>query len=240
MHRMRRYAVLMGLTLAIGAVPARRASADLIRPNAPRAYPDVAAIAINGNIHYAYDSATQTGEFQVANVPYQIAGGPTPADEFNVNPDASGVRAQVFKVALDANGHILANDPGNVYEMYGTITANGHTYSGLLLKGTPTNFGSLNVNQGGLHASFFDADLKITGGQLAANFGPDAYIRLMPELDNAFDGSFNKNFTVGKTSSNTRAYHAPYPFPIPEPATLALLLAGGLGLVVHRCRKAGR
>jgi hypothetical protein len=95
MHRMRLSAVwkrtrgallVLGLSLLTSTALTGTASADLIMPIATRAYPDISA-DVNGVVTYTYNSSTQTGDFHVTNTPYLLAGGPTPASEFNVTPD---------------------------------------------------------------------------------------------------------------------------------------------------------
>src|SRR5262249_51778980 len=122
----------------------------------------------------------------------------------------------------------LVSSGTNTYSLYGSVTTNGQTFSGLLLSGTPTGFGSQDLTPVGIQgASFFDVNMNVTGGALAPYFGPDAYIRIAPELQSTFTGSFTQDFSAAKATSNTRGYHSPHPFPIPEPATVFVLVAGG-------------
>ena len=72
--------------------------------------------------------------------------------------------------------------------MYGTVVVGGQTYHGLLLKGTPTSFGSMNRD-------VFDLNMTITGGALQPFFGNDAYLRIAPGGQSTFDGSFTRDFT---------------------------------------------
>lgn len=235
--RIRRCLLVSGLALWVASAWSRPAAADLIRPSADRAYPDIAA-DVNGTISYTFDPSTQSGLFHMRNTPYLMAGGPSAADEFAVTPNSNGIRQQVVNITLDQNGNFKA-DPNNSYELFGTVSAGGQTYSGLLLKGVPTAFGSqYHPPTGSQGSAIFDMNINVTGGALASAFGPDAYLSVQPELQITFDGNFNKDFSAAKATSNTRAYHAPLPFPSPEPATMALLVAGGLGLAVHRARRA--
>jgi len=236
MHRMRHYVVMTGLLWTSTTLFAAQATAGLIRPAAGRAFPDIAA-DINGTVKYTFDSSTQTGKFTLTNTPYLIAGGPTSDKEFIIQPNADGVRRQVLTVALDANGNIKADDPSNSYELWGTINTGGQTFSGLLLKGTPTLFGYQDLDPVGIpNSDVFDAALKIDSGALKPFFGTDNYIRITPELESTFVGAFNQDFSGVKATSNTRTYNAPFPFPIPEPTTVLVLLAGGVGLF-HRHRR---
>jgi hypothetical protein len=231
MHRMRHYVVLTGLVWASTTLLTPQANAGLIRPGAGRSYPDIAA-DINGVVRYTFDSSNQTGTFTVTNTPYLIAGGTTADKEFAIQPNADGVRRQVLTVALDANGNIKAGDPANNYELWGTVNTGGQTFSGLLLKGTPTLFGYQDLDPVGIPGSdVFDAKLQIDAGALKPFFGTDNYIRITPELESTFVGAFNQDFSGVKATSNTRAYNAPFPFPIPEPTTVLVLLAGGVGLI---------
>jgi hypothetical protein len=238
MFRMRRLVALAGLALLGSAAwGAGSASAALIKPNAGRAYPDIAA-DINGKVNYTYNSSTETGVFHVTNTPYLIAGGASSSAEFAVTVDSTGVRQQVINVALDKGGNLVTSD-ANSYALYGTIQADGQTYTGLLLQGTPTAFGFQDLDGVGIQGSdVFDLNLSVTGGALKDYFGTEAYIRVTPELLSTFRGRFDENFSAVKATSNTRSYVAPQPFPIPEPTTWLLFAATGLGLYRHRRRLA--
>jgi hypothetical protein len=235
MHRMRRLVALAGLALVSSPLLASTASAALIRPAAGRAYPDIAA-DINGVVNYTYNSSTGTGQFHVTNTPYLIAGGPTSAQEFGVSPNGDGIRQQVLNVMTDSAGNLVSSST-NSYALYGTIVADGETYSGLLLSGTPKAFGFQDLDSVGIVGSdVFDVEMDVTGGELAKFFGATAYMRITPELQSTFVGKFDQNFSAAKATSNTRSYNSPQPFPVPEPAAVLVLLAGGLGWV-HRHRR---
>jgi len=242
MHRMRHFVVLTGWFVASTTLFALPATATLYRAAATPSFADLSA-DINGQVRYTYDSSVQKGIFNVTNTPYLIAGGPSAAQEFTIQPNADGVRRQVLTIALDADGAILADDPANNYELWGTIVTPNQTFSGLLLKGTPIAFGYQDLDSVGIPTSdVFDAALTITGGELQSYFGTDTYIRIAPELESTFhdigSGTFTQDFSGVKATSNTRTYNAPFPFPIPEPTTVVLLLAGGTGLVFRRQRRA--
>ncbi len=233
MHRMRHFLAVTGFVLTTFGLATPRASASLLRPDAARSFPDIAA-DINGTVDYTYNPDTQTGVFHVKNTPYLIAGNPdTQGDLISANSD-TGIRSQEIRVVLDKNGQILS-DPSNNYELYGTITANGQTFSGLLLKGTPTAFGSQDLGPVGVQGSdLFDVNIDVTGGALAQYFGKDAYMRIAPELLSTFQGKFDENFSAVKAVSNTRSYSSPLPFPIPEPTAFAILAVGAVGLLFRR------
>ena len=234
MHRMRFFFALVGLPLALTAAPTgRQARADLIQTNAPRLYPEIASDD-DGSLSYAYNSTSKTGDLHLANTPLMLAAGPAVADEVAITPKSDGTRSQVLDVTLDSAGKLVTS-ASNTYELYGTIVAGGQTYTGLLLKGVPTAFGSqvhdpLNAQS----SDTFDLGVKITGGQLAAAFGPDAYMQIVPKCESTFTGSFAQNFTSGMPSTTVQAEHAPSSSSIPEPTTLALFLAGSFGLAMRR------
>lgn len=238
MHRMRRFSVLLGVVATVGlsSTLAAPASASLLKPGAGRAYPDIAA-DINGSVTYTYNAATETGVFQVYNTPYLMAGGPLSSQEYLVQANAdTGIRSQSISLMLDKNGQLIASAQNN-YELYGTVVAEGHTYSGLLLRGVPTAFGSLDLSGVGVSGvDIFDVEVDITGGALASYFGGSAYMRITPELYSTFNGKFDESFSAAKATTNTRTYSAPLPFPIPEPSTFALL-AVGIGGFALRARR---
>jgi hypothetical protein len=228
---MRDLVAKVGLTLACALAFGVQAPAELIRPKAGRAYPDIAA-DINGVQTYTYNPATQTGTFQVTNTPYLLAHGPSNSGESQIQPNDDGTRRQVVSLRLDRNGQ-LVDDPGNSYALYGTVVLGGRTFSGLLLEGKPTAFGAVTpasaVGQPG--KDVFDLDMKITGGALADRFGPDLYMRIVPKAD-TFDGQFNRDFSGSAAKSNTRSYHAPSI--VPEPSTFIIVLVCGAGLLLWR------
>jgi hypothetical protein len=244
MHRIRLSIALTGLVWASTTLLTSQATAGLIRPGAGRSFPDILANNISGGVRYTFDSSTQTGTFTLTNTPYLIAGGPEASKEYTVDPNADGVRRQVLTVALDANGNIKADDPANNYELWGSVTAGGQTFNGLLLKGTPTLFGSQDLDPVGIpNSDVFDAVLKITDGALKPYFAPsdiysnvEPYIRITPELESTFVGAFDRDFSGVKATSNTRTYFLLSSIPVPEPTTALVLLAGGVGLI-HRHRR---
>ncbi len=240
MFRNRRLAVLASLALLGSAVlGGGSASAALIKPNAGRAYPDIAA-DINGKVNYTYNSSTETGVFHVINTPYLIAGGASSSAEFPVTTNEDGVRQQVINIALDKNGNLVTSEV-NSYALYGTIQTDGKTYTGLLLQGTPTSFGFQDLDGVGIQGSdVFDLNLDVTGGSLASYFGSEAYIRVTPELLSTFRGRFDEDFSAVKATSNTRSYVAPQPFPVPEPTAWLIFAAGGLGGIYRRYRRKTR
>lgn len=227
----------LGLTLALvlsvilGATAPGRAVANLIRPDARQSFPDLQGNIVGTQV-YVYDPTTQTGTFQVNNAPVLLATEPSTAKETFVNDTPDQIRGQTIQVKLDSAGRLL-NDPGNSFALYGSVTVDGKTLSGLLLKGTPTAFG-FDPRPGAL--PHFDLDVALTDGYLKDLYGPDAYISIVTETNNTFTGSFAQTFRASKPITNVRAYNAPQPQPVPEPSMLAVLVVfGGAGwLYRHR------
>jgi len=252
MHRMRSLAARAGVTLVCALASATQAPAELIRPKAVRAYPEVAA-DINGVQTYTYDPVTQTGTFQVTNTPYLLALSPTNTGESPVQPIADGTRRQVVSLTLDRDGH-LVDDPENTYALYGTVVLGGETFSGLLLQGKPTAFGAMALEReprptersgagpgapsgaasaGSTSKDVFDLSMRITGGLLANRFGRDLYMRIAPRVD-TFDGQFTRDFSGSSARSNTWGERASRN--VPEPSTWIIVLVCGAGLVLWRRR----
>jgi hypothetical protein len=236
LHRMHpRLAAGLGLTLActaFGLGSPRRAAADLIRPNATQSFPDLQGNIV-GTQTYVYDPTTQTGTFQVNNAPVLLATGPSTSSEFFVTDTASQIRSQTIQVKLDSGGHLLTS-PGNSFALYGNVTVDGKSFSGLLLQGTPTAFG-FDPTPGSL--PHYDMNVILTGGSLKELYGPDAYVSIITETNNTFTGSFAQSFQASKPITNVRAYNAPSPLPVPEPSTLVVLLAfGGAGWMYRHRR----
>ena len=237
MHRLGSNAVLAALIYAGFATPA---PAALLRPNDTRAYPDITAFA-NGYQTYTYNPTTQTGTFQLSNVPFLLTNGQNPDGSFiesNVTPttDGSAQRTQSLTMVLDSNGNLVAG-PTNSYQMYGTVTVGNQTYTGLLLSGTPTAFGSQALKPLVGNEDLFDLTLKITGGSLASLYGPDAYIRVTSEANSTFDGVFTTDFSSEKVLTNTHMISSLVPSPVPEPTALVVLLACGAGLFYRGRRR---
>ena len=240
MHRMRHYVAVIGLIAGATALAPRTTRADLIRDDATLAFPDVLAAAINGRIEYNYDEAAQRGTLTLANTPWEIAGSET--SSFPIVDQPGGLKYQAMTLTLDQNGNLLT-DGDNTYELYGKIDANGQTFEGLLLQGTPTDFGFLDLggsSNPSLGLDTFDAEINVTGGALAQYYGDTAYIEFTPLIESTFEGSFANDFTALKPVSNIRSYESPEPFPIPEPTTIVVLLTGGAGLLYRRHQRRHR
>jgi hypothetical protein len=238
MHRMRRFFIMTGLLALSIVFGASNVRADLLHPSTdPQTYPDVIA-NLGAGVSYSYDPSVQQGEFHLKNTAYVLVTGTNASDELDINPTSDGSRYQVLNVTLDKNGNYV-NDPGNLYQLFGTVTtANGQTYSGLLLQGKPIDFASSTA--GGV--TQFQSDLKLDGsGALASLFGPNSYISLIAETGNGFKGTWQSDFTISKVSSNTHGPNVnPQPFPVPEPTAMIVLIAAGMGIVFRHRRRLAR
>ena len=219
------FLVLVGL-----GWPAR---GDLIRAKTSRSYPDIAGDIV-GSQTYTFDPASKTGTFQVVNAPQFIALGPNGSDVVNVTPNQDGTLSQTVQLKLDQNGRLVEN-ADNRFQLYGTVVIGNQVYRGLLLEGRPTAFGAQAQNGTLLtSADVFDLNMKITGGQLAQAFGPEAYFRIIPQSNSTFQGNFESSFSGDKPLTNLRALQGHLPAAIPEPSPLALLLTAGAGLLLCR------
>jgi len=238
MQRMRSVIVKLGTVMIFLIVtgvcwPAR---GDLIRPKTARTYPDIAGDIV-GSQTYTFDPASKTGTFQVTNSPQLIALGPTGSDMSSVTPDQDGTLSQTLQLTLNQNGQIVAN-PDNRFQLYGSVVIGNQVYRGLLLEGSPTAFGVQSETRKSLNgADVFDLNVKITGGQLAQAFGPEAYFRVIPQSNSTFQGSFASSFSGEKPLTNLRALQGHLPSPIPEPSPLVVLLTAGAGVLVCRLRQ---
>ena len=240
MHRMHRHAFMAALTVLTCAGVSTPTEAALLRPNDAREYPDITAFA-NGYQKYTYDSGSQTGVFQLSNVPFLLTNGQTPGGsgfiESNVTPTADNVRLQTITAVLDSQGNLVAS-PLNSFQIYGTVVVGDQTYTGLLLSGTPTAFGSQSLKPVGVqNEDLFDLSLKITGGSLQSLYGPDAYVRVTSEANSTFNGVFTTDFSSEKVLTNTHTIANLVPSPVPEPTALVVLLACGAGLLYRGRRR---
>ena len=155
----------------------------------------------------------------------------------SVKPDQDGTLSQTLQLTLNQNGQIVAN-PDNRFQLYGSVVIGNQVYRGLLLEGTPTAFGVQSETRKSLSgADVFDLNVKITGGQLAQAFGPEAYFRVIPQSHSTFQGSFASSFSGDQPLTNLRALQGHLPSPIPEPSPLVVLLTAGAGVLICRLRK---
>ena len=234
MHRMRRLIVPSVLALLAVSAACRPADASLIlNPQTP-SVPDINGGVLTDKLSYTYDPTSQTGQFQLTNRPGAITNA---TDSYDITADAAGVRTEVLGLTLDKAGNLVATGK-NSYSLVGSIDAGGQHFSGVLLTGTPTQFGWAipdSVNNRG--TGTFDLNMNVTGGLLQKFFGPDAYMRIDTVLQSTFQGQFDQSFTGTKPLTNTRAYHSPQPFPIPEPTTLVVVLIGGAGVTYRHRRR---
>ncbi len=238
MHRMHRPAFLAGVIALAIAGFAQTASADLLRPNDKREFPDITAFA-NGYQNYSYNASTGLGVFQLSNAPFLLTNGKTAGgtyDEAPVVANDGGIKSQTVTAVLDAQGH-LVDSPLNSFAIYGKVTVDGQTYSGLLLQGTPTAFGSQTLKPAVGNEDLFDLKLQITGGALAGLYGANAYMRVTSEANSTFDGIFTTDFASEKVLTNTHALSSLLPQPAPEPTALYVLLAAGAGLFYRGRRR---
>jgi hypothetical protein len=157
------------------------ARADLIRSAPERSFPDIAG-DIGGAQTYTYDPATQTGTFEVVNAPHLISLGPSVREMRHMLPDEDGTLSQLLKMKLDSRGRLVPS-PDNTFQIRGTVVIGDKTYQGVLLEGKPTAFGAAvqPPKTAAAHGpEMFDLNMEITGGHLAAAFGTQAYLRIVP------------------------------------------------------------
>ena len=86
----------------------------------------------------------------------------------------------------------------NTFQVYGKVVLDGQTYSGLLLQGTPTGFGSQSLKPMVDGEDLFDMKLQITGGSMADLYGKNAYMRVTAEANSTFTGVFTTAFSSEK------------------------------------------
>jgi hypothetical protein len=200
-----------------------------------RSYPDIAGDIVGAQT-YTFDPASKTGVFLVTSAPQLIALGPGGGDMVSVTPDQEGTLSQRLQLKLDQNGHVVDN-PENRFQLYGTVVIGNRVYRGLLLEGRPTDFGAQPQNGRSITGlDVFDLNVRITGGKLAETFGPEAYLRIMPQSNSTFHGSFAASFSGERPLTSLRAMQRHLPWATPEPAPLVIFLTAGAGLAALRLR----
>jgi hypothetical protein len=211
-------------------------SGDLIRSKPERSFPDIAGDIV-GVQTYTYDPITQTGTFEVVNAPHLISLGPSVKDMLNMLPGQDGILSQSLLMKLDRHGRLI-DSPNNKFEIRGTVIIGGRTYDGLLLEGKPTAFGAdVKAPSSAKNLEMFDLNMRITGGDLAKEFGDDAYLRIRPQDKSTFDGLFTTDFSSERPLTNLRASRKPLPASIPEPTPLITFLTCGAGLLAYKLRR---
>lgn len=209
---------------------------DLIRPHNTRSYPDIAGDMV-GEQTYFFDSTSQTGVFRVTNAPHVITLEPGGEKMVDVMPDLEGTLNETLQLRLDRHGK-LVDQPDNRFELRGSVTIGGKFYEGLLLEGRPTAFGARSRDGGpSQDMGVFDLNLKVTGGELAEAFGPEAYFRITPQENSTFQGDFTADFSGEKPLTSLRASRSDEPIPVPEPTSLIFFLAIGGGALATRLRR---
>src|SRR5262249_43671224 len=159
-----------------------------------RSFPDIAGGLI-GTQTYTFDPVTQTGTFDLVNAPHLISLGPSGKDMVQMLPEQDGTLRQSLRMKLDCRGR-LVDSPFNKFEIRGMVVIGDRTYQGILLEGKPTAFGAEAQGVSPMrNPDVFDLNMKITGGKLAQAFGPEAYLRIIPQANSTFHGRFTSNFS---------------------------------------------
>ena len=214
----------------------------MIRPHNFRSYPSIAGDIV-GEQTYSFDPSSQTGVFRVTNAPHVITLGPSGRKMVDVMPDLDGTLNETLHLTLDRDGKIV-DQPGNRFELYGSVTIGGRLYEGLLLEGRPTAFGAQSLNERRTQSSgVFDLNMKVTGGKLADAFGSEAYFRITPQANSTFQGDFTASFSGDKPLTSLRASRDEVVVPVPEPTSILFFLTCGGGILgsrLYRRRKLRR
>jgi hypothetical protein len=240
MQRMCSLTARIGLLVFIAAVVSGGSPAcgDLIRSSPARTFPDIAG-DIAGAQTYTYNPATQIGTFEFVNAPHLISLGPSVQDMFHMLPDQDGTLSQSLQMKLDRNGR-LVDSPENRFQIKGSVLIGDRVYHGLLLEGRPTAFGAdVQETKAAKNKSpeVFDLNIRITRGELAKKFGPEAYLRIVPQTGSTFNGQFTADFSSARPLTNLRANRGKLPASVPEPTAIVTLLTFGAAAVAYRVRR---
>ena len=202
-------------------------AADLIRATPGRSFPDIAG-DIGGSQTYVYDPATQTGTFSLSNAPHLISLGPSGKDLIPIQPDNDGTLYQTLSLKLDHNGRLI-DSPHNRFRIWGKVVINDRKYDEILIEGRPIAFGIADRDgPGSRMQEVFGLNIQIEGGKLAGAFGPEAYLRIVPQEKCTFRGEFTRDFSGEKPMTNLIAVgRGPSALAI-GPAAMMLAIAGSL------------
>jgi hypothetical protein len=214
------------------------ARGDLIRSAPGRSFPDIAGDIVGAQT-YIYDPLTETGMFEVVNAPHLISLGPSVQDMVHMLPDADGTLSQFLKMKLDRHGR-LVQSPENTFQVRGTVVIGDKLYQGVLLEGTPTAFGALVQESPPVrnkNSEVFDLNVEIKRGKLAAAFGREAYLRIVPQAGSTFNGEFTVDFQSERPLTNLRSTRGKLPATVPEPTILITVLTFGGGALALRARR---
>ncbi len=156
----------------------------------------------------------------------------------------TGFLTQFTKTSLPADSHTASGS----YTLTATVNDSGALVTGILLVTgsvndlgfhSPSDPGLLKVNltqfgfSGSQNSTVFEFIGNVTGGSLSSYYSTGQVgIVLNPGTGTNFGGSFASDFHGGSAGAGTVDN-----FGVPEPATLGLLLAGGVALLARRRRK---
>ena len=172
-----------------------------------------------------------TGALNVTAVPYYYQ--PT-ASTAILKPFSGSTGLQI---AFDVGPAGTASGSGTDFVLNGTVDTGDSSspYTGTLLTGSISQFGSLNQTA---TTDAMDFVFNITGGSMMSLFGNQPLGVIMSLENSSFDGSFSQDFastrvkgTIGPVSELV-----PPQSTIPAPATPLLLLAG-LPIMMRALRK---
>jgi len=126
--------------------------------------------------------------FSVTATPFQIFPSAAP---ITMGPDGHFVSV---RVQVDAAGNLTGGVPGDDLAVTGEVTIGADTFSGVLLTGEVSAFGS---QDSGGPTDFYDFRFTVTGGELAALYGTNVIGTTVTSESSNFTGDFTQPFTGG-------------------------------------------